>query len=248
MNAALGASYAQTGAGKRNLRSLGEAYYEMADNCAKRSNQTSADLEFAVPKFESLSLQERNDIWLETVVKHDCVVLCNATAVRGMPKGTILLMMSVGESRTPGEICARRVIKHGEDETTFATRLTMGSSRIDEPGRLFNRALICDNGNCAYVIGSNQDKTIIAEAIKCMETMAAARGSAPTPAVTEVSEFQPPYTETIPTGATFGQFEPRVVPPRPGCLVLPPGFYSTPSASSASTPGTAGTDHTHLNR
>ena len=245
MDATLGANYAQTGAGKRQLRSLGESFLQMAESCAKRSNLQSTDLEFAVPKIESLSLQERNDIWLETVVKHECVALCSAKDIKGMPKGVILLVMSVGDSRTPGEICARRVIKHGEDDTTFATRLTMGSSRIDEPGRLFNRALICDNGNCAYVIGSNQDKTIIAEAIKCMETMAAARASAPTPAVTEVGDIEPPYAQTMPTGANFGPFVPRVVPPRPGYVVLPPGYFSSSSASSASMPGS---DHTQINR
>ena len=258
MDADIGRAYSETGAGKRAYRQMAEAYTEKAVIAAKKGRCVKIDKEFATPQYEALSLDERNRIWLDIMAEHQTITVGTLDGLTTLKNIDILVMCTdETDSRTPGELCARRLCSHGKDTLSKTTRLTMGSRAIDEPIRSMCRAKATAGDNIVWII----NKKIIKIALMKMEGMAmAAAQVTPPPGNFESPPYdvEPPFTTgaVVPHGATFSAIAdtammPRVVPAimslaGRGMLVMPPksltpstdtggnDSYTTSTRSSAS--------------
>ena len=102
----------------------------MFEHCKRNRLPEPPKLVDEVPQEEVVPLLERNEIFFNKAVADELMEIHNLKKVGK----SLILVMSCGETRTPGEICVRQLIKHG-DETATTKRVTMGSRIINDPIR-----------------------------------------------------------------------------------------------------------------
>ena len=140
--------------------------------------------------------------------------------MKSLAKDTYLLTMSIGDSRTPGEIAARAIVSHGAT-CAKTKRLTMGSTMISEPPRSFDYEAHLD---FCYIIPKELMSQGIAElqGMRMVRDAAAAADGPP-------GNWDPPFLPAVhppmglqlplgwPVDHSMGMFTHSQVPP-PGPL------------------------------
>ena len=222
---------AATGVGKRQLAVDAQQYYEMAKKAKTMSATVPvAEPEFAEPQTEELTLDQRNEICLAEVAANVKVEACAALA--SLPRGSLILVQSCGETRTPGEWCFRKLSKLKETcwETT---RLTMGSRLITEP----IRKMSIETALPVYLV---KDMKFVKGVMDKIHT---ASEAAPPPG-NWAPEVVPPYTDVALPGRSA--FVPRVVPPTVAPRIVPPLIvqlgcsYTVSTTAGSSSVGSSG--------